>query len=211
MVYIYSLTGASIVGQIGTMTDEDVDLLPSENCNGFYLNTLDQANATGNISSLRYCYCLRDEDSKGCYQSTFAIYRQNTSDGIYTLAPPGVPFTIVVDVQDEIELEDDGILKLCRSLSIVPSVEVQSGDVIGACISRFSDDDDVHPLCFVADPRDSAYTSKYLQRRTANVQEFCGDGPGMVPRSVDLSDGFSESQSAALLIFGLISKFKIKE
>ena len=112
-------------GVVGTDTGE---LVPNRN-RGFYLNTQNPAPCNGTVNSFQYCYYHTDRlftfniDS---YDFTFAVFRE-TSPGSRT-------YSAVSDVFTTGRTDLDSRNFACQKYQAINPVQIEAGDVIGACI-----------------------------------------------------------------------------
>ena len=110
---------------VGTDTTE----FEANRAHGFYLNTQDPAQCDGTITEFQYCYYRSNLGLQSSYDFTFAVFRE-TSSGTYTSVSNA--FTTgrtVINAN-----LPSGTDFACASYSPSTVVDIQAGDVIGACI-----------------------------------------------------------------------------
>ena len=99
----------------------------------FYLNTARPAPCNGTITSLEYCYYGEMTNSRRTYQSIVALYRPVGGTSYQRISD-----TISISKQTPIrEIPSADVLLPgfnCDSYELNSSIQVQMGDVIGACI-----------------------------------------------------------------------------
>lgn len=102
---------------------------------GFYLNKAKPAPANGTIKGLQYCYYGRRDSSVNRYQSLVALYRpgeRSTYDRVSE--------TLIISKRTPTRLNNvqpDELLQIgfqCDDYELETGLQVQTGDVIGACI-----------------------------------------------------------------------------
>lgn len=112
------------VGQVGSIGQENIQYTPATDSSPFFLNTRAAADANGTISRVKYCYTLPD-DNTDSYRATIGLYRpQGGSFNLlnsFSLTKTG---NTLQGPRDEF---------VCEEMDI-PSLEVQEGDVMGACM-----------------------------------------------------------------------------
>ena len=94
----------------------------------FYLDSSHPANAAGTVSSISYCFSVSDTNLP-IYQATFGIYRRGLES--YSL----VSDTYTTSINSATLSKR---VRYCQELQIIP-VEIEIGDVFGACSVEFSD------------------------------------------------------------------------
>ena len=132
--------------------------------NRFYLNTAKRASCNGTISKIDYCYygprkIMKNTDG---YQATMALYR--LSDG-------GISYDKVSDTVNisklRIASSEETILVgfNCDSYLLSENVQVQEGDVIGACI--YDPGFRSEPLVLVGESASNGYLMMYQDTSSA--------------------------------------------
>lgn len=200
LILLHAVEG-SVVGVIGNVTSEPISFPPIDQRNidvlRFFINTAASANASGTISSLRYCYTIQtgDDDSE-TYQATVGFYRQDGDD--FTLSN-NVSFDITIDSTPQVT--PDTTFQ-CEDKMIIPSVEVQEGEMIGVCTRNF-DDSSVKRINFLASVQTN---DRDLLRNDPRYDDnFCvkvGSVPTFFSRG-HLDPGGNR----LLLLYGHISKY----
>ena len=113
----------SVQGQtcnvIGTDTDKGSD---ADTSRRFYLNTQHPAPCSGTVDEFQYCY-YRHSMRVDSYRFTFAVFRE-TSPGSYSTVSEA--FDAVRDPNPD--------LFACLSFPVMNQIQIQAGDMIGACV-----------------------------------------------------------------------------
>ena len=190
------LTEGSVVGQIGTVIDENVQYDFDDFGNRFLISQ-DLATANGTVSSFRYCYYLNDR-GRNTYQATVAIYR--LEQDIYTLVSDS--FNITVNRSEQVNEEGFN----CGEL-IIPEVEIVQGDIIGVCSRDFdSDDQSIGRLNLVAEVD---YNTALLRSdERGEVRDIFCTSPGSVVMRFSRNDvELTEDSNKIILLYANISKF----
>ena len=119
----------SVQGQtcdvFGTDADQGSD---ADRARRFYLNTEDPAPCSGTVDEFQYCY-YRHSYRADSYHFTFAVFRE-TSPGSYSTVSEA--FNAVRD-------PNPGVLFACLSFPVVNQIQIQAGDMIGACVYDLPD------------------------------------------------------------------------
>ena len=126
----------------------------------FFLNTQDPAQCNGTVNGFQYCY-YRHFSTAVSYAFTFAVYRE-TSPGSYSAVSEA--FTAERD-------SNPAAVFACLTFPLSNQIQIQSGDMIGACIYNPPDlNDSSRRETYVVG--DEASNDSYLMR-TSN--SGCGD------------------------------------
>ena len=131
----------STCGPIGNNNTE-TQLTQAAGNRRFYLNTANSATCSGTVSSWTVCYYGPDSlDSDASYWATYAVYRRNDSGGQERYERVSRIFSAVRAngiAARFVDPEDGGIQQggfVCYNDSTGdPTVMIQAGDIIGACI-----------------------------------------------------------------------------
>ena len=110
---------------VGTDTTE----FEANRAHGFYLNTQDPAQCDGTITEFQYCYYRTNLGFQSSYEFTFAVFRE-TSSGTYT----SVSNAFTTGRTAFNANLPSGTDFACASYSPSAAVDIQTGDMIGACI-----------------------------------------------------------------------------
>ena len=94
---------------------------------GLYLNLNSSAECNGTISSYRYCYYQPVAATR--HAAVVAVYRLNQMDNIYELVV-GSEHTIDLDLR--VTTSTDPLV--CDNVNLTIPAQLQTGDVVGACI-----------------------------------------------------------------------------
>ena len=131
MLNIYLIAAQTFdCGSIGSRTITSVSGSQLQRLSpGLYLNTDNPATCRGNVTEWNYCYYLSQSDDDDITPRVqFAVYRSNgTGDGYVKVSDV---FTASVTDDDTDQNPHCHVIRLRRS----QIVEVETGDVIGACI-----------------------------------------------------------------------------
>ena len=106
-------------GIIGNNVEQSFDRETDRN---FFLNTQDPAQCNGTINEFQYCY-YRHFFSAASYAFTFAVYRES-NPGSYSAVSEA--FTA--------ERDPNSAEFACLNFSVSDQIQIQVGDMIGACI-----------------------------------------------------------------------------
>ena len=112
----------------------------SQVSSAFFLDTSSTAMCSGNVTSWRYCYFPTGEDYDTQPRIQFAVYRLNqTGNSYFRVSPIYTASGLDIDSSTD-----------CRTLQLGQNVaQVQTGDVIGACI--FGQSSNPPPLYVIGD------------------------------------------------------------
>ncbi len=114
---------AQTCGDIGTVAEEFRESREQK----FFLNTQNPAPCDGNVTEFQYCYYLTDQLSEG-HLFTFAVYRE-TSQGSNVYIPVSDAFTTGTSI-----FNHGSASFACRTYNPQQTIQIQAGDIIGACI-----------------------------------------------------------------------------
>ena len=153
---------ASVQGQtcdiIGNNVEQSFD---RDKDKRFFLNTQDPARCNGTVHGFQYCYYHRSSDAVS-YAFTFSVYRE-TSPGSYSNVSEAFTAERSPNTADEFA---------CLNFSLSNQIQIQSGDMIGACIYNPPDlDSGSRRETYVVSEK--ASNDRYLMRTSDN--SGCGD------------------------------------
>lgn len=185
-----------LLGDIGTVTRDEQNLIPSGSTAQLFFNIRDEAEDSGFVSSLRYCYTIPFDVEANIYQATVGFYRRRVDRvsreaDIFQLISDS--FNITVDADNTTTL--DRTVFQCAEMDI-PSVQVQEDDLIGVC-SRDYPEDSIGRLGL------TSRSSDISLRNEVQVQNILCSRAGCIPESVSRSD--LDQISLRLQIFGNIT------
>ena len=200
-VHLLSAQDSATCGVIGTNNQTE---FTAERDLRFYLNTASPAPCNGTITSLSYCYYGPGNLFLASYRVTLAVYRRISNDSgefyqrvsdVFTavrysiLSPFGPYISGGFNCHNIFELGDE-------------DVEVQAGDIVGACIF---DPDNV--LFFINSQLDVIGDANGYSLHVMNDVSDCDFGA--IPSTVEATD-LREVSSRILHIHAEISKFLIR-
>ena len=156
-----ALAVASVQGQTCGIIGSNVEQSFVRDSNRrFYLNTQDPAQCNGTVNGFQYCY-YSHSSSVDSYAFTFAVYRETSPESYSAVSEA---FTAERD-------PNPAVTFACLTFSMSNQIQIQSGDMIGACIYDPPDQgSDIRLETYVVG--DEASNDRYLMR-TSN--SGCGD------------------------------------
>ena len=155
---------ASVQGQTCGIIGNNVEQsFTREGDRRFFLNTQDPAECNGTVNGFQYCYYPRSSDAVS-YAFTFAVFRE-TSPGSYNNVSEA--FTAERYTNPATAFE-------CLTFPISNQIQIQCGDMIGACIYNPPDQDsgDREETYVVSR---GASNNHYLMRASDRDSSGCGD------------------------------------
>ena len=194
-VHLLSAQDSATCGVIGTNNQTE---FTAERDLRFYLNTASPAPCNGTITSWRYCYYGPGNVFFASYRVTFAVYRRMSSDSGEFYQRVSDVFTAVrygyfspyisrgFNCHNIFDLGDE-------------DVEVQAGDIVGACIF-----DPENALIFINSQLDVIGDANGYSLHVMNDVSDCDFGE--IPSTVEDS-ALREVSSRILHIHAEISKF----
>lgn len=194
------VTEYSVTGQIGTKSERNVNPR-ARDTDMFYLNALNPATSAGRISVLQYCYEIPPRDRERHSLSTVAFYRPVENNSTFRQIPNHT--YALMPNPELLNMDSDGTD--CWNITIDPSVEVEVGDVIGACVTDFYlyNTDDVHRLRIAAEAsQEGPFLASSLDSETEKC--YC-KSPGELLPEIDAKK-LSWDNKTVLLVFAQISK-----
>ena len=133
MTVAYHLTLAQVEEKSNIIGSKDSTPLNPFGNDGFYLNKERPAPSNGTIKSVQYCYYGRRDTSVNTYQSLVALYRPGARSTFDRVSD-----TLIISKRRPISNVPPGDVLLrgfnCDVYELETSIQVQKGDVIGACI-----------------------------------------------------------------------------
>ncbi len=176
---------AQTCGDIGTNAQEFTESREQK----FFLNTQDPAPCDGTIDQFEYCYYLTDQFSI-VHLFTFAVYRE-TSPGSNTYSPISDPFITGTSLLDHGQNNFT-----CKTFQADQSIQVQAGDMIGACIYDPTDR-------FIRTQLDVVGREAGSDRFLMSATDNSGCNNSAVPNSVS---GLTRADSFVLHVYASIGK-----
>ena len=143
---VLSESGSPIIGDTDQVPNFVV--LATNDPDGVYLNTDRPATCNGTISLLEYCYYGNSDVSQNTYRSLIAVYRpvnqsryERVSETI-SVTRRSYPFPLTPQA--------DNILPgfNCDSQVLIPSIRVQTGDIVGVCIYNSRETSELDMITF---------------------------------------------------------------
>ena len=180
---------AQTCGDIGTNAQEFTESREQN----FFLNTQDPAPCDGTIDQFEYCYYLTDQVSAR-HLFTFAVYRE-TNPGSNAYTPISDPFNTGTTF-----FSHGGNSFTCITYPAGQTIQVQAGDMIGACIYDPPNEGGITGSRVQLDVvGQEAGSDRFLMSATDNS----GCSNSAVPDSVS---GLSRADSFVMHIYASISK-----
>ena len=116
----------SVKGQSCGVIGTDAGEFEANRAHGFYLNTQDPAPCDGTINEVQYCYYRTNQSEATAFRFSAALFRE-TSPGLYSAVS-----TVFRARRNDNNHGSQSFT--CVVISFNSPVEVQAGDMIGACI-----------------------------------------------------------------------------
>ena len=160
----------------------------------FYLNTLNPAPCSGNVTTWEYCYYSPDVIARE-YWASFGIYKLVESN--YQLA--SAKFRIIIPNN---EIGSSSFT--CRTFTTPSVTTIQQGDVVGACVHDVIRSIDARAAIHLAGRSTADYS--LLEVQVNERDGTCNDGFDVaVPGSVS-TDDLSDSLSTILHLYAQIGE-----
>ena len=187
------LVTVNVRGQVCGVVGTEASEFEAYREQNFYLNTQDTTPCDGTVTEFQFCYHRSDQGLAASYDFTFAVFRE-TSPGTYTAVSDAFTTGVGPNLDPEFTFA-------CGNFQAPSELQVQAGDMIGAC---------------VYDPPDGGVLNRRVQRdvvsenagidRYLMVADNSGCGDFSVPSSVDM-DSLSEMNSLILHISANIGEY----
>ena len=157
----------------------------------FYLNTLNPAPCSGNVTTWEYCYYQPDVDADE-YMAPFGIYRLNGSN--YELISE--MFLIIISEDD---IGSDSFT--CQTIT-TPVAAIQEGDVVGTCVHDLDRDDNEQSSLNLAGRNARGYSVQFADTSSDRCNT---DSQVTVPNLVSKGD-LSPRNSTVLHLYANIGE-----